>query len=196
MEENSFTPEESFDLIQKHISNFKKNYKDNAKLFLLWGWIMTLASLSHYIILKILIIKEAYEGMFLFSTGNWTAFVLTGFLIEYLMNRNKDKKVFSHLDSFSNILWKVTGASIPVAIFICIKLQIPPPPVFLLIMGTATTITGLLIKFKPVIIGGIAFFLFSIGSTFVTNEDTLLITGAAIICCYLVPGYFLKYAKE
>jgi len=196
MEKNSFTPEESFDLIQKHISNFKKNYRDNAKIFLLWGWIMSLGSLSHYLIVKTLIIKEAYERMILISIGNWTVFVLIGFLIEYLINRSKNKKVFSHLDSFSNILWKVTGASIPVTIFICIKLQVPPPPIFLLLMGTATTITGLLIKFKPVITGGIAFFLFSIGSSFVTNENTLLIMGSAIICCYLVPGYFLKYAKE
>jgi hypothetical protein len=63
-------------------------------------------------------------------------------------------------------------------------------------MGTATTITGVLIKFKPVIIGGIAFFLFSIASAFVQNENTLLIMGAAIIFCYMIPGYFLKSAKE
>ncbi|MCD4693643.1 MAG: hypothetical protein K8R79_12065 [Calditrichales bacterium] len=196
MDKNNLTPEESFDLIQKHISNFKMNYKDNAKLFLLWGWIMSLASFSHFVITKILINKEAYELMLSFSIGNWIVFVFIGFIIEYFMDRNKDKKVFSHLDSFSNVLWKVTGASIPITIFLCIKLQIPPPPFFLLIMGTTTTITGLLIKFKPVIIGGIAFFLFSIASTFVPNENTLLIMGAAIICCYLVPGYFLKYAKE
>ena len=196
MDKNNFTPEESFVLIQKHISNFKMNYKENAKIFLLWGWIMSLASLSHYVIIRDLIIKEAYERIQLFSIGNWTVFVLIGFIIEYFMNRNKNKKVFSHLDSFSNILWKVTGASIPVTIFISIQLQVPPPPFFLLIMATATTITGLLIKFKPVIIGGIGFFIFAIASSFVQNENTILIMGVALICCYLVPGYFLKYAKE
>jgi hypothetical protein len=195
MEKNNLTPAESFDLIQKHISNFKMNYKGNAEIFLLWGWIMSLASLSHFAITKYLIFKEAYEQMISFSIGNYIVFVFIGFIIEYFMNRNRNKKVFSHLDDFSNILWKVTGASIPVTIFLCIKLQVPPPPFFLLIMGSATTITGLLIKFKPVIIGGIGFFLFSMASSFVTNENTLLIMGAAIICCYLVPGYFLKYAK-
>ena len=196
METKNFTPEEGFDLIQKHISNFKKNYRDNAKIFLLWGWIMSLASFSHFALTKILIQKEAYDVMLSFSIGNWIGFVLTGFVIEYFVDRNKDKKVFSQLDSFSNFLWKVTGASIPVTVFLCIKLQVPPPPFFLLIMGTATTITGLLIKFKPVLIGGIAFYLFAIASAFVTDENTLLVMGAAIICCYLVPGYFLKSAKE
>jgi hypothetical protein len=152
MEKNNLTPAESFDLIQKHISNFKMNYKGNAEIFLLWGWIMSLASLSHFAITKYLIFKEAYEQMISFSIGNYIVFVFIGFIIEYFMNRNRNKKVFSHLDDFSNILWKVTGASIPVTIFLCIKLQVPPPPFFLLIMGSATTITGLLNKFKPVLI--------------------------------------------
>jgi hypothetical protein len=157
---------------------------------------MTIASLSHFILTKILIINEAYELMLIASIGNWVLFVLLGFLIEYFMSRNNNKKVFSQLDRFSNVLWKVTGASIPVTIILCIQLQVPPPPFFLLIMGSATTITGVLIKFKAVIAGGIAFFLFSIATTFVQNENTLLIMGAAIICCYLIPGYILKSAKE
>lgn len=196
MDKNILTPEESFDLIQRHISSFKNNYKENAKFFLLWGWIMSIASLSHFIITKILIINEAYELMIVSSIGNWIMFVLLGFLIEYFMSRNNNKKVFSQLDRFSNVLWKVTGASIPVTIILCIKLQVPPPPFFLLIMGSATTITGVLIKFKPVIAGGIAFFLFSVATTFVQNENMLLIMGAAIFFCYLIPGYFLKSAKE
>lgn len=196
MERNNLTPEESFDLIQKHISNFKMNYRENAKIFLLWGWIISLASITHFAIIKILIKKEAYDLMLSLSVGNWLVFVFTGFIIEYFFNRNKDKKVFSQLDRFSNILWKITGAAIPVTIIICIKLQVPPPPFVLLIMGTATIITGLLIRFKPVIAGGIGFFLFSIASSFVTNEYTLLVMGAATICCYLVPGYFLKSEKE
>jgi hypothetical protein len=198
MEKNNLTPEESFSIITKAISNFKINYKENSKSFLLWGWIMSLACFSHFIILKILLSKEAYELIFLFSVGTWSVFVFSGFIIEYfsIRKRNKDKKVFSHLDRFINIIWKVTGASIPIIIFLSFKMEILPTPFFLLIMGTATTITGLLIKFKPVTFGGIAFFIFSIVSTFVSEENTLLIAGAAIICCYLIPGYFLKSAKE
>ena len=113
-----------------------------------------------------------------------------------LTESNKNKKVFSHLDRYINYLWKVTGFSIPVLVFLSIKLEIPPPPIFLLVMGTATTITGLFLKFKPVTIGGIGFFLFAIFSTFVTGENTLLVSGAAIICCYLIPGYLLKSAKQ
>lgn len=198
MEKNSLTPEESFAIITRAISNYKKNYKENAKIFLLWGWILTLASFSNFIILKILRIKEAYELMGLYSLGNWALFGLLGFIFLFFMERkvNKDKKVYSYLESHIKNLWTVTAASFFIATLLCIKLEIVPPPIMLLIAGIATTTSGLLIKFKPVIFGGISFFIFSIASTFVTNENIALVVGVAIICGYLIPGYFLKSAKE
>jgi hypothetical protein len=197
MEKNSLTPEESFDIIKKAIINFKMNYKESAKAFLLWGWLLTLACLSNFVIVKILQSKEAYESMGLFTMGNWLVFILGGFVILLFIERktNKDKKVFSYLESYVKNLWWVTAASFFIATLLCIKLEIAPPPIMLLITGIATTTTGLLIKFKPLIIGGMTFFLFSIATAFVTNEYIFLITGAAVICGYLIPGYFLKSAK-
>ena len=109
MEENSLTPEESFEIINKAISNFKMNYKENSKVFLLWGWILTLASISSFIILKILSSWEAHELMVgkwelkgLIFLGNWIVFCSIGFIIMYFMVRKmkKNKKVYSHIDKF------------------------------------------------------------------------------------------------
>jgi len=185
-------------LINKHISNFKINYKESAKIFLLWGWVLVLASFSNFIILKILHAKEAYNLMGFYSLGNWAVFALIGFIFLFFMERkiNKDKKVYSYLDSYIKKLWIVTAASFFIAIILCIKLEIAPPPIMLLIAGIATTTSGLLIKFRPLTIGGMAFFIFSIATTFVSNEYIALIVGVAIICGYLIPGYFLKSAKE
>ena len=198
MDKNNLTPEESFKIINKAISNFKINYRVYANNFLLWGWILTLASFSNFIILKILHSKEAYELMGLYSLGNWVVFGIIGFIILYFMERkiNKDKKVYSYLESYIKKLWIVAAASFFIAIILCIKLEIAPPPIMLLIAGIATTTSGLLIKFKPMIIGGMSFFIFSIATTFVSNEYIALIVGAAIICGYLIPGYLLKSAKE
>lgn len=198
MDKNNLTPEESFKIINKAISNFKINYREYANTFLLWGWILTLASFSNFIILKILHSKEAYNLMGLYSLGNWVVFGIIGFIILYFMERkiNKDKKVYSYLESYIKKLWIVAAASFFIAIILCIKLEIAPPPIMLLIAGIATTTSGLLIKFKPMIIGGMSFFIFSIATTFVSNEYIALIVGAAIICGYLIPGYLLKSAKE
>lgn len=198
MDTNNLTPEQSFNIIDKAIANFKMNYKETSQTFLLWGWLLTFASISNFIILTILNSKEAYELMGLYSLGNWIFFTLIGFISLFFMERkiNKAKKVYSHLDSYFKSLWTVTAASFFVATFLCFKLGIDPPSVMLLIAGIATTTSGLLIKFRPMIIGGIAFFIFSIAATFVSNEYLALIVGAAIVCGYLIPGYLLKSAKE
>ena len=198
MDKTTLTPEESFNIINKAISNFKMNYKESAKIFLLWGWVLTLASFSNFIILKILHNKEAYELMGLYSLGNWVVFGIIGFIIQFFMLRkvDKNKKVYSYLDTYLTKLGQVTAASFFIAIILCIKLEIAPPPIMLLIAGIATTTSGLFIKFRPMIIGGMSFFIFSIATTFVSNEYIALIVGVAIICGYLIPGYLLKYAKE
>ncbi len=198
MDKNNLSPEDSFNIINKAISNFKMNYKEGAKTFLLWGWLLTLASFSNFIILKILHNKEAYELMGLYSLGNWVVFGIIGFIIQFFMLRkvDKNKKVYSYLDTYLTKLGQVTAASFFIAIILCIKLEIAPPPIMLLIAGIATTTSGLFIKFRPMIIGGMSFFIFSIATTFVSNEYIALIVGAAIICGYLIPGYFLRSAKE
>ena len=198
MEKNDFTPEESFDVINKAIANFKINYKESSKVFLLWGWMLTLASVSNFILLKFVHSMEPWVLKGYVILGSWALFILIGFIIMYFMVRkmNRTKKVHSHIDKFIDYLWWVTAPSFIIATFICIKLGIAPPPLMLLVAGIATTTTGLVIKFRPLTIGGMSFFVFSVAATFVTNEYMALVVSAALICGYLIPGYLLKTAKE
>jgi hypothetical protein len=198
MEEQNLTPQESLHIIDKAISNFKVNYRESAQIFLLWGWMLALASFSNFIILRVLNNMGLFDQMGMYSLANWGVFILIGFVIHFFVMRkiDKNKKVYSHLDTYINKLWQVTAASFFIATILCIKLEISPPPIMLLIAGIAATTSGLLIKFRPVVIGGMAFFLFSIAAAFVSNEYNALITCAAIICGYVVPGYYLKSAKE
>jgi len=71
---------------------------------------------------------------------------------------------------------------------------------FLLIMGLyglGTFISGGLLKFKPLIYGGIASFVLVALTVFIpslvaTFNGALLMLGASIIVSYLIPGYMLK----
>jgi|SRR6185312_7350964 len=198
MDKNYLTPEESFTIITKAISNFKTNYKESAQIFLLWGWILTIACFAQFIILKILRSKEAYAQIGLYSIANWVVLILIGFIIQFFILRkiDKEKKVRSYLEGYLKSLWIVSIGSYLVAAIICIKLAIEPLPIILLIAGIGTTTTGLLLRFRPLAIGGIAFFIFSIATTFVSGEYLNLFAGAAIIFGQLIPGYLLKSAKE
>ena len=57
---------------------------------------------------------------------------------------------------------------------------------------------GVIIKFKPLLIGGICCWLLSIMSMFVMYEFQLLLLAPAVIAAWLIPGYLLqqKFKKE
>ena len=198
MDEKKITPEESLEIISQAIANFKMNFREYAMYFLLWGWMLTFASFSNFIILRILHTREAYDLMGPLSLGNWGLFILAGFIIQFFMDRriNRNKKVYSHLEGYIRNIWIVAAVGFFVGSVVCIQLGIDPPPVMLLIAGVATTTSGVMIRFKPVIIGGIVFFAFSIATAFVFNEYIALLTGAAILGGYVIPGYFLKSSKQ
>jgi hypothetical protein len=198
MEKHELSPQESLTIISQAIANFKMNYRESARFFLLWGWMLTFASFSNFIVLKILASQEAYGLMGPLSLANWGVFIVVGFVLQFFLNRkiNRTKKVYSHLDGYIQNLWIVAAVGFFVGTLICIRLNIIPPPIMLLIAGIATTASGVMIKFKPVIVGGIVFFVFSIATSFVNNEYIALLTGLAILCGYVIPGYYLKSAKE
>ena len=79
MEKNDLTPEESFDVINKAIANFKINYKESSKVFLLWGWMLTLASVSNFILLKFVHSMEPWVLKGYVILGSWALFIFNRF---------------------------------------------------------------------------------------------------------------------
>ena len=57
-------------------------------------------------------------------------------------------------------------------------------------------ITGTLLRFKPVIVGGVLLWVAVIVAFNVTVIDQYLVAGVAIALGYLVPGYMLKKAES
>jgi hypothetical protein len=55
-----------------------------------------------------------------------------------------------------------------------------------------TLVSGMILKFRPLIFGGIGFWVFGILGFLVSMETQPLIGAAAIICGYLIPAYLLK----
>ena len=196
---NSFTPQESLEIIGRFILNYKRNFRENSFFFLLWGWVISLASISHFIILRTLLMHQDYEKIGPLTAMNWIAFPAAGMIIQviYLKGRNPRRETTrSHIDRFITTLWQVTAIAIIMELVFCIMIKHNyPSPFILTVVGLSTLVTGITIKFRPVIIGGILFFAFAIAASFFNNEYQLLINAAAIIVGYLVPGYMLRASK-
>jgi hypothetical protein len=192
----TFTPEESLQLISQTIANYKRNYKEEGYYFLLWGWVCALASLSHFGLIKVLLNLKYYHLMGTLSFINWGLFLSAGIILVYRHRYRQTITVSSHLTKFTTILWKVTGIAIAISVFLSFKFKVSPIPLILLTVGSATLITGMLIKYKPLIFGGATLFIFCVITSFIPNEYQLLFNALALGLGYLIPGYMLKNIKE
>jgi hypothetical protein len=71
-------------------------------------------------------------------------------------------------------------------------------PMLLVLYGMPTFLSGIILKFKPLIIGGICCWILSVLSAFIPAEYQLLLIAAAVISAWIIPGYLLKanFKKE
>jgi len=63
---------------------------------------------------------------------------------------------------------------------------------FLALYGMPTFLSGITLRFKPLIYGGITCWLLSIIACFIPYQFHLLLLGLSVIIAWIVPGYILK----
>jgi hypothetical protein len=69
-------------------------------------------------------------------------------------------------------------------------------PYILLLAGVPTFLSGFIIKFRPLIAGGISFWIFALVINFTGPFLAHLSVPLAMITGYLIPGYMLKYKVD
>jgi hypothetical protein len=69
---------------------------------------------------------------------------------------------------------------------------------FLVLYGMPTFLSGVLLRFKPLKVGGLVCWLLAIASAYVSNDNQLLLLALAVIAAWITPGYLLraKYKSE
>ena len=79
-------------------------------------------------------------------------------------------------------------------VFICSKFETSQLilPLLLIFYGLPTFLSGAVLKFSPLMIGGICCWILAIISTFIGHEFQLILIAVAVIAAWLIPGYLLK----
>jgi len=92
-------------------------------------------------------------------------------------------------------MWVVLGICFILVVLTNIIQDHQPFTYTILIGGIGTLASGLVLKFRPLITGGILFLLAFVLSVFANEDYRPLIQGIAVVTGYLIPGYLLKYSK-
>ncbi|MEO7049437.1 MAG: hypothetical protein ABI091_29300 [Ferruginibacter sp.] len=189
IEERSLSPQEGLQLITDAIAMTKANIRQNSFTFLLWGWLVAMASFCFFF-LKHYTLTQFYFLPF-------PIFAFCGIITTIVHYRQKiATSTVSYLTDFLYKMWLVLGLSFFAVVFINVSQHHSPFTYTLIIAAIGTTASGLVMKFNPLIVGGFLFFMASVATVYVPDEYKVLVHGIAFILGYIIPGYLLKFSSK
>jgi hypothetical protein len=185
--EDNFTPQQSLQLIQSMITRAKANLSENRFYFLLWGWVAFLCFTGQFV-LKVFIGYERHYMVWLATIG---ASIVT------IVRVRKDNRsgTRTYVGDSMSFLWMGLGISFFVLFFIFMRTPSSwqtAYPIYILFYALGTFVSGMLLKFKPLIIGGIINWGLALVCAWLPFDYQLLVAAAAVLTSYIIPGHLIK----
>jgi len=183
-ENPDLTAKESLDIITGMIMEAKGNVQRNNFYFLLWGWVVVLANIGMYALTQL-----EYRHPYIVWAITIPAWIFT---FVHAFREKKTKPTATHFDYISGWLWLAFGMTIFILVGFGFKINFQLNPVILIISAIPTLVSGVILRFRPLVFGGIAFWIGGIICFLVTMEMQPVVGAVTIVFGYLVPGYLLK----
>lgn len=189
--ETEMTPEQSLKLIESMIGQAKQSFSRLSFYFLLWGFLLIGAMLTSYLLVK----NEAISSQGI----PWGVAGLVGGLISAIHGAREGKKeqVSNPMDRLVGWVWATFVITMVIMIICSTSGGSDPGASITLLTGLSTFLTGQIVRFRPLILGGILFWISGIAMYF--TEDAALLVGlycGAMLLGYIIPGILLKRQED
>jgi hypothetical protein len=193
MEEEKLLPEDSLQLIQTMIDKVKNTVADRSFYFLLWGWLVFIASLLQFT-LKVFV-KYSNHG------AAWNLMFI-GIIVSIFrgVKEGKRKIVTTYIDDSLRYTW--ISIFITQLLFVFVFMRRGDwencYTFYMLLYAIGCFITGRILKFSPLVWGAIGCWFLAIFSTFASFDYNILLCALAILISYIIPGHLLRlnYRKK
>jgi hypothetical protein len=190
MEQKKLSEQESFLIIQQMIQTAKQEQKDDGLGWILWGWLLFVASALTWLNMKF-----EWFSVYLF----WNIFgCIVGVLMIYELIGDFVFKKKPKVKTYTSELFQKLNAGFfifLIMIILSINLGVGPVKGFALLIGLYgfwILIYGAALDFRPSIIGAFVTWGFGIGALFVKDhhfDETMIFHGLAVLCGYIIPGH-------
>lgn len=193
MEDKTLSEKESLALIARMIRNTQDKLEDNAGIpLLVWGYVTLATTMA--------------VGLLTFFTGNnnyqllWFLIPIMGLLLTRILNKQHPKGVRTFVDSVVGYVWLVIGVSCVVVSASAFFTHIPVLVIIMLMVGIGSAITGLVVKFSTLTVGGFISIVLAIVLLFVNQiilmDHQLLLSFALFALSFaftcVIPGHVLR----
>jgi len=191
MTKNDFSPEKQLQLIEETIAQAKENLGKHSFPFIFWGWLVSLTALVNHLLLTF----SSLGGK---SYLIWPISMVLGavLIVLYYRKTEKTERHLTHLEYFLSRLWIVLGLILLVFTVGINFMDLDPWFFFPFIAGLGTVVSGVVLKFTPLTLGGIVLLAFPFYSAAFRDNSLLLLYAAVIVVSYLIPSYLLKRQSE
>ncbi len=187
MEERSLSEKESMMLIASMINKAKSQVSENGLLFIIWGWVILICCVVQLLSDHFFHYPKSYYIWF-------STYAVIVFQIIYLVRKKKSDIAKTYTEEINAFVWIAFAIGAMLMVFICIRFESQQLvlPLLLIFYGLPTFLSGAILKFTPLMIGGICCWILAFISTFIGFEYQLILLSAAVIAAWLIPGYLLK----
>jgi len=183
METPNLTPEKSLEIITQVINEARTKLEENGFIYVFWGVLTAIASISQFILLKNEYYDINYYPYFLMPLGG----IYTGY---YFYRKGKTKP--NQIGKIVGVAWVTISLNIMILAFaFSYILQEHLTPIILILLGIGLFISGGAIKSRLIIVSGI---LINISGYICFNlkwiNHSLLMCIVSVIAI-LIPGIIL-----
>ena len=187
MQQENFSPQESLQLIQSMIDKTRRNMGHDTKYFLLWGWITFIACIGQFVLKNVFAYEKHYLVWLLIIPGTIVSIV-------FGIREERVRKVKTYLDESMKYLWMGMGISFFVLSMILSQMGWGNNifPFFMLLYGLGTFVSGKILQFIPLVVGGVIAWALAITAVFFNYDYQMLFGAAAILFSYIIPAYMLR----
>jgi hypothetical protein len=187
--ERTMTPDESLHVIESMIQQAKQSFHRMSFYFLLWGFVLLGATLFEY---------------FMASTGRpygWGAWPVLGTvagIASGIRGAREGRRVGVSTAMDRVFAWLWSGFTITLVLLIAASVarEMNPGPLVMVLTGLPTFVTGMMIRFRPLVVGGLLFWAIGTASFFVDGTTGALLFAVAMVFGYIIPGLLLKRQED
>jgi hypothetical protein len=183
-EEKQLTQEESLRIIHEMISAAKNDVKADAFIFLLWGWLVFIASISQFILVKM---DSEWNSL------PWMLMPVGGIVtVIYSIRKGKKDRTKTTVTESLKYTWIAFTVALCIIMFSGSFNSSQLLPSIMVLYGMGLFLSGGALKFTPLIIGGIFCWICAVAGYRMEVLYQLLVIALAVLGGYIIPGYLLK----
>lgn len=188
IEEQPPTHVQSIQLIEQMIRSAKNEHRENGSGWLNWGWLLFIASIASAIVMK--------AGLYGIISKIWLGVLLVGGAIELFIYLRKRPPVLvkSYVEELLNKFERGFFISLIVMVTASfISGKVSAFGYYYILYAFWMFIHGSAIRFKPLLVGAVINWVAALAIFWVNDFFyAMVISAAAILTGYLIPGYMLK----